>query len=70
MTKRCFLSISDALNLITHADNNGQVFFECRGLPPMAIIIPNIQEVRNILEKEARRNDELKVIMERMCKSE
>lgn len=49
---KCWLGTIDALNLINSADKNGNVLFECKGLSPVLINFPNIDEVRNMVTQE------------------
>ena len=56
---KAFISISDAMRLITSTNDKGHVLFECRGLSPVEVIVPNIQEVRIMVQDAAKTNDEI-----------
>ena len=63
---KVFLSMVDIVNLITSADDSGNVLLECRGLSPIIVVIPNIQEVRHEAEKAARTNDEIRTLLHKL----
>lgn len=63
--QKCWLGVTDAINLITSADKEGNVVFESRGLSPVLINISNIDGVRNMVAEAALTNDEVLVLIKR-----